>query len=372
MTSRLFGALAAAALTALAWGSAHAEDAPRAPVDYSKPETWLCAPGHNDACATNLDATTVDAQGKRTPKPFVPAKDPKVDCFYVYPTVSKEQTTFASMTASPEVVRVAVLQAARFRSQCRVFAPIYRQMTLPGLGRVMSGAEKLDMSPGFGDVRDAWRWYLAHENHGRGVILIGHSQGSIMLTRLVAEEIENKPAQKLLVSALLPGNPGFTVPEGKDVGGSFKSVPICRARDQLGCVALWSMYGEDDASNRLFGHSPGGGLVAPCVNPAAPGGGRALVKAYTSKPPSAPADAPPWVELVGQLSGECVADAQGNVLRMRIEPSTNADSLRAYITSRAVGLGPGWGWHVFDGTLAQGDMLDMVAAEIAAWSAAKH
>jgi hypothetical protein len=149
-------------------------------------------------------------------------------------------------------------------------------------------------------------------------------------------------------------------------------VPICRARDQLGCVALWSMYAEDDASNRLFGHSPGGGLVAPCVNPAAPGGGRALVKAYTSRPPSAPSDAPPWVELVGQLSGECVADAQGNVLRMRIEPSTNADSLRAYITSRAAGLGPGWGWHVFDGTLAQGDMLDMAAAEIAAWSAAKH
>ena len=370
MTSKLWGALAGAALSTLAWSGAYAADAPHAAVDYSKAETWLCAPGHDDACATDLNAISVDAAGKRTPKPFVAAKDPKVDCFYVYPTVSREPTDFADMTASPEVVNVARQQAARFQSLCRVYAPIYRQMTLAGLGHVMGGGGKLDWSPAYADVRDAWREYMAHENHGRGVILIGHSQGSIMLTRLIAEEIDGKPVQKQLVSALLPGNPEFAVPIGKDVGGTFKSVPVCRAKDQFGCIALWSMYGEDDASAyRVFGHNPGHGLEAACVNPAAPGGGRAPLKSYTRKPTAAPAGDPPWVELVGQLSAECVKDAQGVALRVRFEPSPYAEPLKAYITSRAQAAGPGWGWHIFDGTLAQGDQMDLADSQIRAWSA---
>jgi hypothetical protein len=368
MAAKTWGALAAA-LFLSAGHAAQAADAPpaREVVDYAKPEAWLCRPGGKDACAADMNAITVDAAGNRTPKPFVAAKDPKVDCFYVYPTVSKEPTDFADMTASPEVAAVARTQFARFAARCRVYAPIYRQMTLAGLGRAMTGGQALDWKPAYADVRDAWRAYLANDNHGRGVILIGHSQGSLMLTRLIADEIEGKPAQKLLISALLPGNPGFAVPAGKDVGGTFKSVPVCHAREQIGCVAMWSMYAEDDASMRLFGHHPGGGLEAVCVNPAAPEGGRAPLKAYVRKPTGAPEQDPPWVEAVGQLSAECVKDGQGAALRVRIDPSKYAEPLKAYILSRAVGLGPGWGWHVFDGSLAQGDMLDMVAAEIGTW-----
>ncbi|MGH1560618.1 DUF3089 domain-containing protein [Caulobacter segnis] len=75
---------------------------------------------------------------------------------------------------------------ARFASQCRVFAPMCRQVTLAALRAVMMGQP----SPGngvlaYGDVRDAWRWYLAHENKGRGVVLIGHSQGSRLLLDLL-------------------------------------------------------------------------------------------------------------------------------------------------------------------------------------------
>ena len=39
---------------------------------------------------------------------------------------------------------------------------------------------------GYDDVVDAWNYYLAHENHGRGVVLVGHSQGSGVLTGLIA------------------------------------------------------------------------------------------------------------------------------------------------------------------------------------------
>ena len=43
------------------------------------------------------------------------------------------------------------------------------------------------------DVRAAWREYLANHNKGRPFVLIGHSQGSLMLQQLIAHEIEGKP-----------------------------------------------------------------------------------------------------------------------------------------------------------------------------------
>ena len=90
-----------------------------------------------------------------------------------------------------------------------------------------------DREMAYADARAAWRHYLAHDNGGRGVVLIGQSQGAFMLKRLIMEEIEGKPAQKQLVSALLPGT-DLAVPAGRDVGGDFKSVPLCRASSQTG------------------------------------------------------------------------------------------------------------------------------------------
>ena len=74
------------------------------------------------------------------------------------------------------------------------------------------------------DVLDAWNHYLQHDNNGRGVVLIGHSQGSGVLTQLIRNEIDGKPVQSRLISALLLGT-SLAVPKGKDVGGAFQNVP---------------------------------------------------------------------------------------------------------------------------------------------------
>ena len=150
-----------------------------------------------------------------------------------------------------------------------------------------AGREKPSLDGPYADVRDAWRAYLAHDNHGRGVVLIGHSQGSILLTRLIAEEIDGKPAQTRLVAAYLAGDLGFSVPAGKDVGGTFKSIPLCRSAAQFGCALVWSTYQDGDASSpRFFGVNPGAGLVAACTNPAALAGGRAPWTASPTSPRS--------------------------------------------------------------------------------------
>ena len=61
-----------------------------AATDYANPDVWLCRPGRQEACSAPQDATIIAANGKLTREAFHPAKNPPIDCFYVYPTVSNE------------------------------------------------------------------------------------------------------------------------------------------------------------------------------------------------------------------------------------------------------------------------------------------
>lgn len=363
--------LRAVILAAIGWlalaGQAPAQPAPAAPIDYGQTSSWVCRPGAETICTTGLDAMVVAASGQRTVETFVPADNPPIDCFYVYPTISQEPTPYSDMARSPEIEHVTVAQAGRLTSRCRLFAPLYRQTTMAGLRQEMAGAARLDWSGPYADVLAAWRWYMDHENHGRGVVLIGHSQGAILLQRLIAEEIDGRPAQGRLLSAFLAGDPVLPVPRGARVGGAFKHVPLCADAAQIGCVYVWGSYQTDDADpSRYFGRDPGGGMAAGCANPAAPAGGPGELKAYMSKPKFAPETDPPWVKLEGQLSGQCATDAQGAVLRVSILPTQFADLLR--LGFQRYTLGAGWGLHRLDLSLPQGNILDVVGAETQSWA----
>jgi hypothetical protein len=282
MRALLGGLGAALALAGCAQPAPRSEDTAASPSTaegsaYAGDAAWLCRPGRRDACSSaELDAVRLDARGGRTPAPFQPAGAPPIDCFYVYPTVSADPTPVSDMTPGPEEARTAASQAARFASRCRVFAPVYRQITLAGLRSAMGGGVAVDWSEPYGDVRAAWRDYLRRDNGGRGVVLIGHSQGAILLSRLLAEEIETNPAQKrLLVSAILAGHPGLAVPEGQDVGGDFKTTPLCRARDQTGCAVVFASYAATDpATRRFFGKVEGAGRRRPASIRPRPAGAR--------------------------------------------------------------------------------------------------
>ena len=162
-------------------------------VDYSAPSSWLCLPGRSDACSAPLTSTVVSpANGALSKRVYGPDPTAPIDCFYVYPTVSQEPAANADMTPGPEEQHVAAEQLARFGARCRTFAPLYRQTTIAAMRGAVQGA---DHELAYGDVLAAWRYYLAHDNHGRGVVLIGHSQGAHLLVRLIAEEIDGKPAR---------------------------------------------------------------------------------------------------------------------------------------------------------------------------------
>src|SRR5262249_10308891 len=146
------------------------------------------------------------------------------------------------MNPGTEEKGVVKAQFARFASQCRLFAPMYRQVTLTALRALLAGTPvQADRALAYNDVLDAWNYYLEHDNKGRGVVLIGHSQGSMVLTQLIRNEIDGKPVQSRIISALLLGT-SLPVPKGKDVGGAFQHMPLCHSAAQTGCVITYASF----------------------------------------------------------------------------------------------------------------------------------
>lgn len=353
--------------------------------DYADPASWLCRPGRpNDACGqSDQRATVVEADGSTHVERF--HADPKapIDCFYVYPTVSLDPGGNASMTVSKQEIGVVDQQFARFAAVCRPFAPLYRQVTLTALRSSLQGHPvPVDREMPYDDVKAAWDHYLAHDNHGRGVALIGHSQGSVVLSELVKNEIDGKPIQKQILSVILAGA-RVQVPVGKDVGGDFKSIPLCHSAKQLGCVITFASFRASrppPADARLFGASAGPGLQAACVNPAALAGGSGPLHAYLAsgtEPPivdSVPpgpwtrppkAIATPFVEVPGMLSAECQNNGAHNYLAITIH-SVSGGARTDAITGDVVLEGKvraDWGLHVIDMNLPMGNLIDIVRQE---------
>jgi pimeloyl-ACP methyl ester carboxylesterase len=350
---------------------------PAAPVpqpknDYADGKNWLCRPGRQDACAINLDTTVIAADGKMTREAFHADPDPRLDCFYVYPTVSTEAGGNSDMTVTAAETNVVQHQFARLASRCRLFAPMYRQVTLSALRGFMTGKPiPADRALAYGDVVAAWNQYLAHDNNGRGVILIGHSQGSGVLTQLIKNEIDGKPIQARVISAILMGT-NLAVPKGQDVGGAFQHIPVCRSASQIGCVIAFADFraSAPPPANSRFGKVKEPGMVAACTNPSALGGGSGPVHAYMpARPfqwtnPAKPIDTM-FVSVPGLMTGECVDDEHGSYLAITLHP-TPGGARANDIPGDVVAMGQvqaDWGLHLVDANLHMGALLDVVAAE---------
>jgi hypothetical protein len=356
----------AAAVLAAALVSAPALAGPA--VDYSNPAHWLCRPGRADVCSTPLTSTVVaPADGSLTRKTYAPDPAAPIDCFYVYPTVSREPTANADLTASPEVQHAAAEQFARFSAVCRPYAPLYRQTTVAALDGRAQGA---DRAMAYGDVLAAWRYYLAHDNHGRGVVLIGHSQGSRHLDQLLAEEIDGKPAQRLLVSAIVPGM-DLQVPNGADVGASLHHIRLCHSADQTGCVIAYSSFlaALPPGADAYFGRSDAPGTHYACVNPGALIDDGALDSELPTVGKVAETLGTPLVENPGLISAVCATVGQETFLAVSIKPTgAGAMTLNRVLTD-AASRAPGWGLHNIDVNLTLGDLIQIVGRQAKAWQA---
>jgi hypothetical protein len=332
---------------------------------------WLCKPGQTpDPCAVSL-STTVFSPTLHKLKVTHPTavKRPAIDCFYVYPTVSDQKTTLANLHVDPEERSIALYQAARYSQYCRVFAPMYRQVTVTALN---SGyAETVPhLAVPIGDVRAAFATYLKKYNDGRGFVLIGHSQGSFVLEQLIAKDVDSTPAvRKRLVSAILLGG-NVLVKQHKTVGGSFKHVPGCQSDTQLGCVIAFSTFDQPPPSNSLFGRTTVKGDQVLCTNPASLGGGAAKVNPIFPSAPFAPGTViAAGISLLKitqpQASTEWISEP--NAYRAQCSSAGGANVLQITALGGAQTATPSpdptWGLHLLDASIELGNLLTVVKSE---------
>lgn len=354
---------------------------------------WLCHPRISaDPCEIPLDTTVYGPGGGSSAQtlPRAPEAKRSVDCFYVYPTVSNQLTPNSTQAIDPEEVSIAEWQAARFSSVCRVFAPMYRQVTATGLfgGEFVpvSLSSQAPMAIAYSDVLAAWQQYMAEDNHGRGVILIGHSQGAIMLEQLIRTQIDPNPSvRRLLVSAFILGGQ-VNVRAGQTAGGDFQQVPICTQHGQFGCVVAYSSYPEDPTDFSTLGNEDtdddwvpfgwtqhGAGYQIACTDPGQLSGLTGQFGlTYPTKPfasgaiadgimvtangslPSAPTT---WVEPGWRYTGSCQSINGANVFRYY--PVGASRQFSEYP--------PTWGSHLFDLNIGVGRLTTIAALQARAW-----
>jgi hypothetical protein len=336
---------------------------------------WLCKPGVKpDPCTPGLSTTVYSPTLKRLrvthPKPV---KRTLFDCFYVYPTVSDQPTTLANRQIDPEERSIARYQAARYSQRCRMFAPMYRQVTVTALdsGNTESPAQlKVPLE----DVTAAFKLYLRKYNHGRPFVLIGHSQGSFVLEQMIHNVIDRNAAlRSRMVSAILLGG-NVLVKNGSDVGGTFKHVPACRTISDLNCGIAFSTFDQPVPSNSLFGRTTVAGEHVLCVNPVALQGRSRVVDAILPSAPFAPGTLiaagiqllgitqprPPtvWSSLPRAYSARCSGAGGANVLQLTAlagaqVPKPSPD--------------PTWGLHLLDANVELGNLVSVVDAQANNW-----
>jgi Protein of unknown function (DUF3089) len=334
---------------------------------------WLCRPGiPHDPCTASLKTTVVEENGSKHIVDYEPARNPAVDCFYVYPNITHQQTDNANLDVDPQETAIAELEASPFSRACRVYAPMYRDDS----GKSSS---KGPYQVAIDSVEAAWTDYIEHYNVGRGFVLIGHSEGTGLLGHLIIDRIEHNPTvRQRLVSALLIGG---NLPVRTNGLLLFKDQQIqpCRSDAQTGCVIGYDSFSAPPPSDSMFGRQPSATLAGYpvetlCTNPASLSGGSGTLESqyrtplptqdvagsttdgiFASDPPTS---ATPWIEFDGQYSARCVQSNGANVLM--VTALHHAPALTAAPSAT-------FGLHLDDPNVALGNLVAIVQSEANAY-----
>ncbi|MFN4286196.1 MAG: DUF3089 domain-containing protein [Lacibacter sp.] len=202
------------------------------PVEkYARLENWAAHPAKHDPSDS-------------VPRPLRnrPA-DTLADVFFVHPTtftnpqyqgvVWNAELTDPEINAKTDYTSI-LYQASVFNAVARVFAPRYRQAHIYAFYTSDSAAARAAFDTAYADIKEAFLYYLQHENRGRPFIIAAHSQGMLHAARLIKELIQGRPLQQQLVVAYLLGLP---LPEGY-----FTTLGPCSNAAATGCYVSWRTF----------------------------------------------------------------------------------------------------------------------------------
>ena len=209
----------------------YAPPPPASGPDYAEAASWIARPDMADDPSRWLPAGVASVVGEK-----------RAVAFFIHPTTYLERDRWnALITDRPSQSRAELFvrsQASAFNEVAEIWAPRYRQAAFGAFLLDNPDATKaLDLA--YGDVLRAFDQFVATVPPDRPIILAGHSQGSLHLTRLLRERVAGKPLAKRIVAAYVVGWPISAKADVPAMG-----LPVCRAANEAGCILSWQSFAE--------------------------------------------------------------------------------------------------------------------------------
>ena len=238
---------------------------------YNDPALWIARPGQPGAGPTGWRprATGVGAR--------IPAAAPRGNAaiFYVHPTSHLSRSGWNAALndaeANGRAVQFTRMGASLFGDAGDIWAPRYRQAAIGAFLTEDRATAERALDAAYADVSAAFDQFLAEAGPDRPIILAGHSQGALHLTRLLRDRVAGRPLAQRIVAAYIVGWPVSVQHDLPAMGLS-----ACAAADSVRCVLSWQTFGEPaepsavvdafDAGTGFDGQSRRGSAML-CVNP---------------------------------------------------------------------------------------------------------
>lgn len=314
---------------------------------YQDPAMWYSRPGIGVSDPARWQPAYVEdaAAEPATEVADEPAGEtPKFAVFFIHPTSYLSRDNWNAPIGEEEAERIAGIyvrgMASPFNSADEIWAPRYRQATMGAfLTDAPEGQQAIDAA--YGDVLEAFTFFLDSIDEDTPVVLAGHSQGALHLIRLLRERVAGSPVAERLVGAYVIGWPISVEHDMPQLG-----FPACATSQQTGCVLSWSSFAEPaDPSSLMraysesigFDGAPRGDSQILCTNPIT-GTFRGTAEASANLGTLVPDESISNGKLVrGAVPARC--DAQG--LLLIGDPPDLGSTAGAYVL-------PGNNYHVYD------------------------
>lgn len=244
-----------------------AEFTPTAPLEanaYQDPDLWYSRPGIgvNDPArwqpayrvvdevaeqvAEEAEAASLEIQTERR----IAEPTPNFAVFFIHPTSYLSRDNWNAPIGDEDAERIARIyvrgMASPFNAASEIWAPRYRQATMGAfLTDKPEGQEAIDAA--YADVLDAYRYFVSSIDEDTPVVLVGHSQGSLHLLRLLREEVQDSALESRLVAAYAIGWPISVDHDVPEMG-----LAACATPAQTGCIISWSSFAEPADPSRLI------------------------------------------------------------------------------------------------------------------------
>ncbi|MBB3988764.1 DUF3089 domain-containing protein [Croceicoccus naphthovorans] len=207
---------------------------------YEDPAMWISRPGTASSNPARWRPETL-------PDDEVPSQ---AAVFFIHPTSYLERDNWNAPLDDAKSRSGAELYvrglASAFNRAPEIWAPRYRQAAV---GAFLVGGENTTnaLNLAYGDIAQAFDYFVASIGPDTPIVLAGHSQGALLLKRVLAEKVAGTPLADRVVAAYVAGWP---VSMERDLPAM--GLPACATDSQPGCVLSWQSYAEPADAEALF------------------------------------------------------------------------------------------------------------------------